>query len=613
MIHPEDYETVSEADEDGEVEDDRRVSPFVNPPLAECPVVPLGYYGPMIVFALEEGEIREEPAKFIMRSLKTDVFVSPKGAGFLNYWRDPDDDKFRAEAAAIWFVRQCRAAGKWDTRRAIRAVGVWPGESGEVILHKGDALWRFAAGKVVKQAVIDALRTPKGPLYRLCPPAPEPEAPSTPADGAWVLERLRLWRFEAIGGEEGLDGADVVAGLMTAAMLGAFGSFRGHLLIDAMGGSGKTELMLFLEALMSALEVLYRDNFTEAGMRADLSGEARPVLLDEAEAAADGGPGPVEQMIRLMRGMATGRGTGRVQATATGGTLAQTAVGSVILAGINPPKLNPQDASRIVQIRLLPLTGRVQADDATLERIKAEARALSPRLLGRVLAGAKRYRTDFATLKAALVGPEGQSLRGGDLIAMLAAGRRLLTSDDPLAPEVAEEELRFWRPLIDERAAAGGVTNEGGDALAHLFAWSSGQHHHDRVLTLGELIDREARGGTFTEVLGAHGLKVLSGQPNPRAPQGIWLVVAHNHPKLATIFERTKWKDWKRTFTYLDELGGEHATYLTQSSLRFGPGQKQRGIAIPLAPWIEGLTSSKAEPFQTVPLTVPEEDIDFDG
>lgn len=603
------YETVSEDDEDGEHEGDAVVRAFVNPPVEDSPVVPLGYYEGKVVFALEEGEIRHEEARFIARMLKTDIFVSVAGAGFLNYWRDPDGDKFRAEAAAIWFNRKCRAAGRWDTRRAIRSLGVWPGDGREVILHKGDELWRFTGGEYVRQSIIEALRAPRGPLYRLCPPAPEPQSPSSSAEGHWVIGRLAKWNYGVIGNGEGASGADVAAGLFMASLLAAYGPFRGHLLIDAMAGSGKTELMLFLQSLAWAMGVEVIDNFTEAGLRSDLSGEARTVLLDEAESSAEPGQGAVEKVIRLMRGMATGKGSGRVQGTAAGGSLTQTAVGSVIMAGINPPKLNPQDASRIVQVRLLPLTGKL-ADQASLEAMRAEAQKLSPKLLGRALAGAARYREDFASIKLALTGEGGETPRGADLIAMLAAGRRLLLNDHPLTPEEAVEEVVFWRPLIDERAASGGVTNEGSDALAHLFAWSSGQHRHDRVLSIGELVDQVVKGGDYEGVLGAHGLKVLTGSPCPGAPDANWLCVANNHPVLERIFERTKWKDWKRTFTYLDALGEGYQTHLTKSSLRFGPGMKQRALAIPLAPWIEGQTSSRNA---SVPPTVPEEDIDFDS
>ena len=163
----------------GETEDEapdgseRKIGVFPDPDLLDSPVTPLGFVGGKVVFAMPEGEIRMESASKIQSMLRVDIFSSPKGRAFLTTWRD-SEDKFQAVLAAIWFVNKCREAGLYDTTRPVRGLGVWPGESGAVVLHRGDQLIEVdLAGKISTLSIAEAMRRP-GPLYRLRPRAPEP-------------------------------------------------------------------------------------------------------------------------------------------------------------------------------------------------------------------------------------------------------------------------------------------------------------------------------------------------------------------------------------------------------------------------------------------------------
>lgn len=609
------YDTLGEADPDTE----RRLGAFPNPELAECPVVPLGFDGAKVIFAMPEGEIRTELASKIGGMLRTDIFVCAAGQSFLTYWRD-GEDKFQRDLATVWFNRRCREAGKWDTNRILRSLGVWPGELDGVVLHKGDEVWQFAPdGGLEKLTIADALRVRRGPLYKLRPPAPAPAGePATEADGHWFHSQLGMWRFEHIG-EEGLTGADVVAGWLMAALLGAVAPFRGHLLIHALAGSGKTTFLTFIHAALSALAGDVVNSFSEAGFRADISGMARPVVVDEAESSAsDHGPGPVEQVLNLLRLMATGAGANRKMGDQGGGTLAQTAVGSVLMAAVLPPKMDSALASRVAEIRLLPLNGSDLhqddprprlASDAKIIAATARARELAPALLMRALMGARRYRADVSAVKEALISAE-ESPRTADLIAMLAAGRRLLMFDAPLTPQDALEEVRFWRPLLEQRETAEVVSNPGADALAHLMNWDSGQQLGGRRATLGDLIAMWNRGEReYEEVLRAHGLRLYADTGKNGRP-GPWLFVANHHPGLDRVFGKTVWRDHRKTLAYLDAISPDHATWATKK-LRFGMGVEQRALAIPLTPWLEKSTRRSEGVPGGVPPSVPGEPYDF--
>lgn len=605
-------------------EADRRVMPFPDPDMALCPVVPLGFEGGKVVFAMPEGEIRRELAAKIGAMLRTDIFACSAGQTFLTNWRDAED-KFLRDLATVWFVRKCRAAGLWDSARQVRSLGVWPGDGETVVLHLGDEVWRLAHRKAVeKLSIIDTLRERRGPLYKLRPPAPRPAAAASVLDGQWVLETLGLWRFEPIG-TEGLTGADVVAGWAMAAELGAVAPFRGHLMVNAMAGSGKSALVQFVHALQSAVAGEVIDAFSEAGLRNELSGMARPVLLDEAESApGTHGPGVVERALELLRRMSTGAGGHRVMGDIGGGSISQTAVGAVLLAAINPPRLGPADGTRIVEVRLLPLSGSdlaqsearpKVADRAELLAATERARTLGPSILGRALKGSWRYRADVDELSAAMA-RAGESPRTADLIAMLAAGRRLLIADTPLTPEEADDEVRFWRPLLTQREAAEIVSNPGADCLAHLMAAESGLHLSNRRETIGGVIQRWVNlEREYDDILKSNGLKIYP-DAGPDGRPGPWLLVANHHPKLEAIFKGTVWGDWRRTLGYLDGLGPDYRTWATKKQ-RFGVGVEQRAIAIPLTPWLEkrashgGVGSQTASRSAAVPPPVPEDDVDW--
>jgi hypothetical protein len=602
--------------DDASIEADRKVFVMPDPSMEMCPVAPLGFVGRNIVFAMPEGEIRVEPAAKIGAMLKVDIFACAAGTAFLTTWRD-SEDKFLRDLAAVWFTRKCREAGQWDTSRPMRGLGVWIGEGDTVVLHRGSEIIEVTrTGKSRRLSIIDALkRSGGGPLYRLRPRAPMPEGAFAVTDGQWTREQLDRWCFQPIG-DEGLTGADVALGWIGGGMLGAAAPFRGHMLIHAMAGSGKTTLMHFLQGLMSALVGDVIDDFSEPGLRADLAGMARAVLLDEAESRGDQpGGGAAERMLDLLRRMSTGKGANRKQGSmdGSGAAVTQTALGCVAFAAVNPPRLNGPDVTRVVEVKLMPLgwEGHPLSRDTDIEAAIDRARVLAPALLGRALKSAWRYREDAALIKASLT-RDGQSPRAADLISMLAAGRRLLLFDEALTPETAEAEARLWLPLIDAREAHARVENPGADALGHLLAWETGQHRNDRRLTLGEMVGFNVslkERNEYSATLKAHGL--LTYQEADGRP---WLIVANHHSALERIFKGTVWQDWSRVLRDLEALGPEFAPKATKP-MRYGNGLKQRGLAIPLAPvlenpslvggWWEGGTEGGTGP-------VPPEDIDFD-
>src|SRR5208282_2834259 len=150
---------------------------------------------------------------------------------------------------------------------------------------------------------------------------------------------------------------------------------------------------------------------------------------------------------------------------------------------------------------------------------------------------------------------------------------------------------KVWSGLLAAREASESVSNPGQDCLAHLFNWPSGQHADERIVGLGELVRQSAgrQSGDVdraNRVLAEFGLKVVH-QPDEteRGKTKPWLFVANHHPALTRMFERTIWKDWRRTLPYLDALGPDYKTRPSEKTIRFGL-ITQKAVCIPLSPWL---------------------------
>lgn len=580
---------------------------FVDPDVADCPAIPLGYEGARVIFALPEGELRSELASKIGGMLKTDIFVSVAGQAFLANWRSGDDDSLQLQAAAIWFNRRCREAGKWDRNRPVRGYGVWPGADGP-ILHVGDAIGRWPFKDKDWTSIADALRAGgRGPVWKLAPSNPRPGKPATVADGEKLRAALDRWNFADLE-RDGYSEADVLLGWQGAGLLGAVAPFRPHVLLSGGAGAGKTTLSRFMQAVGSANAGDLLDSFSEAGLRNSLAGEARALYLDEAEPSPDGN-GPVEKALEVLRRMSTGDGSNRRGGDIGGAVVGQSAVGSAYLASIMPVPLGDAMSTRVVEIRLRPLGKAKGGADEVLATERAWAAEMSPAFLARAIRDAGRYRSDVSLLKGAL-GKNGQDPRAADLVAALAAGRRLLLHDEALTEETAEAEIQRWAPLIRGREETSSAQNPGQACLAKILGINSGQHERNRYLTIGEMVQDEVEGPGFHEkVLKSFGLRVENNYPGHDRP-GPWLLVSTNHEALARALRGTPYANWKSVLEQLADLGDKYAPKHVSSAVRFGMHQS-RAIAVPLTPWLEGPVSVGADRREATAFDEPNWDTRF--
>jgi hypothetical protein len=582
-------------------------SAWADPDPKLCPVIPLGFIGKDIVFALPEGEIRREAAYRIQSMLATDIFVSVAGTVFLSLWRDPKDNKIHLQPAAKWLVRECRDRGYWDASRPQRGYGVWPSAKGPMV-HAGDAVGSWPFKDPDWRPVAEALREETGgTIWLLRPPAPRPGKPATVKDVQILRDGMDRWRFRPLG-DGGLTEADILFGHLGVMLLGAVPRFRPTVNVVGGAGTGKTTLSRFMNAAASVNAGELLDTFTDAGLRQSLAGEARGVHLDEAEPSPDGQQGPIERAMEIIRRMATGEGSAGRQGSINGGPQATSAVGCVYLASIFPLAPGDAMASRMVEVRLKPLGAAKGEADDELEALIESARAMSPALLARAVRDHERFRADVAMLKTAL-GETGQSQRGADLFSALAAGRRLLLFDKPLTLDEACEEVKTWSALVQSRDQSSSSQNPGQACLARIWALNSGQHVRDRHLTIGEMVEEEMQSlGTHEKVLKAWGLKVENGHAQADRV-GPWLVISNNHPALQRGLAGTQYANWRGVLEHLGDLGERYAPKPV-GNVRFGLHQS-KSMAVPLTPWLGKPVVVGVDPRAATPFDQPDWDARF--
>ncbi|MFN7110310.1 MAG: hypothetical protein ACK4M2_01640 [Brevundimonas sp.] len=584
---------------------DKGTTAYVNPKVDDCPVIPLGHEGRDVIFALPEGSIRREPAGRIAQMLRTDIYASVAGSIFLGNWRD-DEGKIQLQEAAKWLVRECRDRGVWDADRPQRGYGVWAGDNGPMV-HVGDAIGEWPLGSENWRPVSEALREDvSGPLWLLRPKMARPSKAATIKQAQNIRAVLNLWSFSPLDprAPEGLSQADALFGWLGVQLLGAWPRFRPVVNVSGGAGTGKTTLSRLMQAAGSANAGDLLDTFTDAGLKNTLSSEARGLFLDEAEPSTDGQAGPVERALEVIRRMATGEGSSGRKGSINGGAVATSAVGCAYLASIFPVPLGDAMATRTLEIRMGRLDGRKGTTDDDLEATIEAARALSPALLARALRDAKRFRADVAAIKAALVESK-QAHRAADLIASLAAGRRLLLYDTALTEAEAKAEAETWLGLAQARAERSSSQNPGQGCLQYIWAINSGHLGHDRALTIGELVQEELEqaGGRASRVLKAWGLIIENGHAGTDRP-GPWLLVANNHPALEKALRGTEFANWRGVLEHLADLGPSVAPRPGDGPKRFGMHQS-RVLCVPLTPWLDKPVAVGVDPREPTPFEPP--------
>lgn len=555
------------------------------PPLEEpkCPVVPLGHRQGIYYFLSPSGELRalgfrELTTNGIASLFDGDItWLEEQFPHFEGKGKRRRADGFDVSATAQALMVMSRREGLFDLSMPVRGPGVWRCAQSELIIHCGDQLIRVH-GAAQKNGETESAGQKIGQIiYAAAPRVVPPDFlnPASRSEAASVLERLRAWDYEGTQ-----LGPDIVIGWCGLAHLAGAPDWRVHFMLKGPRGSGKSSLTEYVSALLGAGAHPSFNDFSEAGLRQALTGEARAIILDESE-SEERGASRVAAVIALIRRMSSGDGARSIRGTAGHAAHGFSVTGCAWLSAILQPPLKPQDRSRIVEVYLAPLPkGPETARQSDLVRVWTdEARTLSPRLRARALLGWPRFRETLALYRDAFL-RAGLDVRGSDKISALLAGRDLLLQDTPPDSDSIEEDVRRFRPLV-AAMADDAQDGEGEECLLHLFTsaadlWRSGERSTIGQLVLAAMGKEDAHLGYIAAQRSLEAIGLAYKQhPSGDESQAV-LYVANQHQGLARIFEGTRWEGgkWRDALHFLPKAAAGRR-------LRFAGSPLTRTVELP--------------------------------
>lgn len=314
---------------------------------------------------------------------------------------------------------RCRGRGAW-----------W--EDGRVILHQGDSL-------VINGAVC-GLDTTTRYVYQRAPRLAIPHTDAIPSDlGQQLVELCQMLPFER------KDAAIFLAGWLALAPICGALLWRPHIWITGGAGSGKTWILTFVVGeLLGPLAVRVQSVTTEAGLRQELSHDARPVVFDEMESDTTHSQIGMQRVLELAR-QASSESGGRI----IKGTLSGQAAGFQIRSmfcmssiGIGVRRQADETRVTVLSLRRVGCETQDERDEAGYRFKEIQRRALavctpeySAGLIARSCRLAGVIRENAATFGAAIAAKSDARL--GDQIGTLLAGHWSLWSDEAITLQEA--------------------------------------------------------------------------------------------------------------------------------------------------------------------------------
>ncbi len=255
------------------------------------------------------------------------------------------------DGAADYLINSGYSVGVYNPLR-IRGRGAW-WDRGRAVLNLGDRL--IVDGKSIALTDIDGsfLYEAAAPLrYTSAAPLSDEEAQA-------FLEVCEMPRWERPVSGVLLAGWSVIAPICGAM------PWRPHIWLTAKAGLGKSWVLdNIVRRAVGELAVVVQSRTTEAGLRQQIEGDARPVLFDEAEGEDQRSRARMQAVIELARAGSTEGGAEIFKRTASGHVKRYRAASCFAFSSVNVHVRHHADETRITVLALLAV------DDAD-EEIKA--------------------------------------------------------------------------------------------------------------------------------------------------------------------------------------------------------------------------------------------------
>lgn len=574
----------------GEAKPPRQEGPVEGDPWEDAPFVPLGKNGKKLWFIDHAGEVIDLQARAV--SQYPDLALLCGGVKWLRKYvafaaRDKEGNftgDFSQRKVCLAIIEQSSGLPPFDPAEPRRRYGLWRVEGGTA-LHLGRRLvWCGEDGPAGVRR--------EGALWPTLAPRQGPGEPASAKLGQELERLLGAWNWSHPAA------ASVLLGLVANGMLGQVADWRAHGMLIGMEGSGKTTLLRDVVGPLCGLSV-YKNSFTEAGLRQMLSETAAPLILDEAESGPRGDL-DLQKVLEMLRRASSGAGLEAVKGGQDHEARSFNVTASAILGAILPPAMTPQDASRFTTLTLNELPKG--SDDVPAIAWVAQHGAA---VWGRVIAHAGRIRELFRAMRRQLI-DQGATRREADQLGSIAAARWAVVrdpEDDPADAAEIDQALACvaWLRVPDEERA---LDSGGNQALQRLLA-TPADMAGDKM-TLGQLLDRvrelpalirqmraePAPSGSEEErlrrherdldtarmLLEGHGVRWGPWPAQGPLPQpGLYVTTAAN-PRLVRAFAETPWAG-QRWAAALQQLKGAVGSRVV-GSVRMAGG-KPRCVWVP--------------------------------
>jgi len=341
-----------------------------------CPVTPLGVRDGYSYYLDTWGQLRGL-GKHEIQAMKA-LFGKDIPALWRAFpkWRKVDDDYqkidgvFDADKASTAMYMACSEQGLFNPDNAVRGVGAWQTEDGELVYHMGDKL--LIGGKTEQPGRHGRHIYPAYPSIPA--PAPEDHAENPVPE---LLKLLTTWNWQ----RPDLDPM-VVLGLICVQMLGGALDWRPVFWITGGAGAGKSALQQLITMLHGQDGVISSEDPTKSGITSRLGHSSLPVCLDEREPDTDERSSKNSDIIALARIAASGGEWLRGSSDQTGsrGKVFSAFLFSSILI---PGSMKPQDVQRLIQLNLNRLPEDAAPLDLQTPVWRAHGAALKRRLIDR--------------------------------------------------------------------------------------------------------------------------------------------------------------------------------------------------------------------------------------
>ena len=545
-----------------------------------CPVKPLGVNGGASYYLDVHGQMRavtKHDAQSIMQ-----LFGSQIPAlcfNFAQFSKDEDTgemkrkpNRFDQTTAAMHMIAACSEKGLFDPDGAVRGVGAWADDDGQLIYHVGAKL-------MIGAKTVDPM-THQGRIYPAYPAIPYPAAADKVTDPIKpLLATLGTWQWQ----RPEID--DMIAlGMICVQMMGGALEWRPSFWLTGGKAAGKSEFQKLLRYLHGDKGLIQSADTTKAGITAQLGQSSLPVAVDELE-PGDANSNKERDIIILARTASSGGrwARGSSDQKGAGGSLQSTFMFSSILI---PGALKPQDLSRLIILSLNAFPENHPKLSLRADVWRERGACLKRLLIDRWPTWAERLESWRAAFAA-----EGLGGRDGDNWATTMAMADMALRADLPTPE----ELEGWAHKVARqvRASTEEVGSDADGMLLHLLTQPFDVYRRGEQHTVAQWLKAAAmRPGAGKALFGGEsmsdpadhareanrklaraGLRVFGSAEEP------WLFIANNQiQQLKDLFRFSEWANGVWAQSAIRVKGARHG-----ASVRTMEGIRTRGVEIPFS------------------------------